>query len=170
LKSIGERRRDSTVGVYQRTLPPAVPSNLPYARGGRLFRPPAVTIFLIGPRGRETVEAVLDSGGECCLFPEWLAWRAGYRQSPTSPVLTVGSSVSQTGVSAWFETVELELVDPSGVQPPFRWKSAVGFTPRGSFSRLRTFGILGVNGGLDRFRRVEFDWSALGGPEVVLRA
>jgi hypothetical protein len=150
-------------------LPPVVPSNLPYARSGWLFPRPVIEIFLIGPRSRASVAAVVDPGGECCLFPEWLAWRAGYRQSPACPVLTVGSSVSLTGIPAWFETVELELADPAGVQRLFRWTAVVGFTGRGSFARLNTSGILGVNGGLAHFQRVEFDWSVLAGPEVVLR-
>ena len=74
-----------------------------------------------------------------------------------------------TGVPAWFETVELELRDPAGVHRPFRWKSVVGFTSRGSFSKTSASGILGINGGLDQFQRVEFDWSAPSGPEVVIR-
>jgi hypothetical protein len=115
------------------------------------------------------VYAVLDAGGECCLFPEWVAWRIGYRQTPASPVQLMGSSVSQTGFAAWFETVELELIDPAGVHPPFRWTAPVGFTGHGSFGKSSTYGILGVNGGLARFRRVEYDWSALSGPEVVIR-
>ena len=53
-------------------LPPAVPSNRPYARGGWLFPRPVIEIFLIGPRSRQSVVAVVDPGGECCLFPEWL--------------------------------------------------------------------------------------------------
>jgi hypothetical protein len=139
------------VGVYQIPLPPAVPSNQPYARNGRQFRQPVIKLFLIGPRERESVDAVPDTGGECCLSPEWLAWRIGFRRTNAAPVLTVGSSVSQTGVTTWFQAVELELVDPAGIQPPFRWPATIGFTGRGSFSRLNTFGVLGVNGGLDRF-------------------
>ena len=30
-------------------------------------------------------------------------------------------------------------------------------------------GILGINGGLDQFQRVEFDWQAVAGPEVIIR-
>jgi hypothetical protein len=81
----------------------------------------------------------------------------------------MGSNVSRTGFAAWFETVELELIDPAGVLPPFRWAAPVGFTGRGSFAKSSINGILGVNGGLDHFRRVEYDWSALAGPEVVIR-
>jgi hypothetical protein len=125
-------------------------------------------MFLIGPRTREPVNVVLDTGSECCLFPEWIAWRAGLRRAPTSPTVPMGSSVSRTGWSAWFERVELQLEDPTGIQPPFRWSAVVGFTGAGSFTG-RHNGVLGVNSGLDQFQRVEFDWSAFGGPEVVLR-
>jgi hypothetical protein len=63
----------------------------------------------------------------------------------------------------------LELADQAGILAPFRWSALVGFTGRGSFASTAAAGILGVNGGLDRFQCVEFDWSSLGGPEVVLR-
>jgi hypothetical protein len=81
----------------------------------------------------------------------------------------MGSSVTLTGVPAWFETVQLELRDPAGVHRPFRWTSVVGFTGRGSFAKSAASGILGTNGGLDAFQRVEFDWAAASGPEVVVR-
>jgi hypothetical protein len=126
-------------------------------------------VFIIGPRARQPINVVLDTGAECCLFPAWAAWRVGLRQSPASPTVTMGSSVSRTGWSAWFEIVDLVLEDPTGTVPPFRWSAVVGFTGAGSFAGSHS-GVLGVNGGLDRFQRVEFDWSALGGPEVVVRA
>jgi hypothetical protein len=157
------------VGVYQYPLSPAIPSVAPYARGGQAFAQPVIRLWMIGPRGVERVRTVLDPGAECCLFPEWVAWRVGYRQSPASPVQPMGSSVSRTGFDAWFETVSLELRDPAGVHPPFRWAAPVGFTGRGSFAKSSAYGIIGINGGLDRFRRVEYDWSALSGPEVVIR-
>jgi hypothetical protein len=117
----------------------------------------------------EEFDAYLDVGSELCLFPEWVAWRTGLRRQPHSATLPVGSSVSGTGVVAWFATVSLQVIDPTGVQTPFRWPAVVGFTPAGSFATSPVAGLLGVNGGLDQFQRVEFDWSALGGPEVVLR-
>jgi hypothetical protein len=80
------------------------------------------------------------------------------------------SSVSRTGFSTWFQTVDLQIEDPTGVGPLFRWTAVVGFTGVGSFHATPATGILGVNGGLDHFQRIEFDWSALGGPEVVVRA
>jgi hypothetical protein len=82
----------------------------------------------------------------------------------------MGSSLGVTGTLTWFARVELQINDPSGVIPPFRWPATVGFTPAGSFATGSVSGVLGVNGGLDQLQRVEFDWSALGGPEVVLRA
>lgn len=81
----------------------------------------------------------------------------------------MGSSVSQTGWNAWFCDIEMVIEEPGGTQPPFRWKAAVGFTGAGSF-QSGTAGILGVNGGLDAFQRVEFDWAGLAGPEVIIRA
>jgi hypothetical protein len=77
--------------------------------------------------------------------------------------------MGQTGFAAWFESVELELRDPAGLHRPFRWTAVVGFTGRGSFGKSAAYGILGVNGGLDAFQRVEFDWAALGGPEIIVR-
>jgi hypothetical protein len=81
----------------------------------------------------------------------------------------MGSSVSRTGFPAWFETVDLRLDPSAGGGPSFRWPAMVGFTPRGSFMSGHVSGILGVNGGLDRFQRVEFDWATLTGPEVIIR-
>jgi Aspartyl protease len=157
------------MGVYQIPLAAAAPSQFPYARHGRLFHQPIIDIYVRGPRGRHPVSAVLDTGAECCLFPEWVAWRIGLRQTPAAPTGLMGSSLSRTGWNAWFATVELELEDPARILPPYRWSAVVGFTGTGSF-KGRHNGILGVNGGLDAFQRVEFDWSALAGPEVVVRA
>jgi hypothetical protein len=112
---------------------------------------------------------VIDTGADCCLFPEWVAWRVGLKRTPGSPVQTMGSSLGVTGSLVWFARVELQVNDPRGVTLPFRWSAVVGFTPAGRFTTGSISGVLGVNGGLDRFQRIEFDWSALGGPEVVLR-
>jgi hypothetical protein len=109
---------------------------------------------------------VLDTGADCCLFPEWVALRVGLRRTTASPVVTLGSSLSQSGTQAWFDRVELQVADPAGIAPAIRWSAVVGFAPYGSFM---AGAITGVLGGLDRFQRIEFDWSALGGPEVVLR-
>lgn len=157
------------MSVYQFTLLPAANSTLPYARRGRMFGQPIVELWMVGPRAVERVNSVIDSGAECCLFPEWVAWRVGLRQKLTSPVLPMGSTITHTGTSAWFDAVELELRDSAGVHPPFRWSTVVGFTGRGSFGKTSAYGILGINGGLDRFRRVELDWQALAGPGVVIR-
>jgi hypothetical protein len=154
--------------IFRFALPQAKPSTLPYAIGGRARARAVVAIRVIGPTGRLTVNAVLDTGADCCLFAEWVAWRVGIRRRPNAPGLTLVSSVSQTGVATWFEAAGFELTDPAGNRPPFQWRSVVGFTPVGSFGGPIA-GILGVNGGLDQVQRVEFDWSALGGPEVVLR-
>ncbi|HEX4588511.1 MAG TPA: hypothetical protein VH120_01185, partial [Gemmataceae bacterium] len=115
------------------------------------------------------VDVILDTGAECCLFAEWVGRLVGLKQLPASPVITIGSSVSRTGVSAWFQRVELQLDPVGGVGTPFRWTGVVGFTPIQTFTAGRASGILGVNGGLDQFQRVEFDWSAAAGPEVVIR-
>lgn len=155
--------------AYQYKLPPAIGSTRPFARNGRAFPQPMISIWLAGPSSIQEVQTVLDSGAECCLFPEWVAWRVGLRQAPVSPQLSIVSSVSLAGVATWFATVELELRDPARSHAPFRWTSFVGFTGRGSFSKSSASGILGVNGGLDHLQRVEFDWQALGGPEVVIR-
>ncbi len=157
------------MAVFQFPLSPAVSSNVPYARRGRAFGQPLIDLWVTGPKLTEKVRAVLDPGGECCLFPEWVAWRIGLRQTPSSPIVTMGSSVTLTGLPAWFAPVGLDLRDPAGVHRPFRWTSVVGFTGRGSFAKSAASGILGINGGLDQFQRVEFDWSAAGGPEVVVR-
>jgi hypothetical protein len=134
-----------------------------------MFPQPVINLWLIGPAAARRFHVVLDTGAECCLFPEWVAWQTGLHQSSASPTLGMGSQVSRTGWSAWFARVELEVRDPAAILPPFRWPAVVGFTGRGSFGTTSVAGVLGVNGGLDRFRRVEFDWSALSGPEVVLR-
>jgi hypothetical protein len=122
-----------------------------------------------GPKAVERVNAVIDTGSACCLFPEWVAWRVGLWQTKSAPQARMGSNITSTGTTAWFETVELELRDSAGVHPPFRWSTVVGFTGRSSFGKTSAYGILGINGGLDRFRRVEFDWQALAGPEVIIR-
>jgi hypothetical protein len=81
----------------------------------------------------------------------------------------MGSSITRTGYATWFAPVRLQIDDPAGIVPPFVWPAVVGFTPTGSFAVGRAAGILGINGGLDAFQRVEFDWAAAGGPEVIVR-
>ena len=84
-------------------------------------------------------------------------------------MLTVSSSISGVSVIAWFAPIGLEIRDPANVQPTFRWPAVVGFTPAGTFSSGQVAGLLGVNGGLDQFQSVEFDWSSMTGPEVLIR-
>ncbi len=95
--------------------------------------------------------------------------RIGLKRLPGSPTRTMGSSLTRTGLPTWFAPVELQIEDPAGVIRPYEWSAVVGFTPTGSFPVGRAAGVLGVNGGLDRLQRVEFDWQALAGPEVVVR-
>src|SRR3954470_4870895 len=106
--------RSAGVGVFCFPLPHASVSNHPYARHGRGFLQPIISVLVIGPAGRHPTRVVLDTGAECCLFPEWVAWRVGFRRTPSSPTVTMGSSVSRTGWSAWFETADLQLEDPAG--------------------------------------------------------
>ena len=112
---------------------------------------------------------MLDTGGQCCLFAEWVAWRIGLKRMPLSPTQMLGSSITQSGSLAWFAPVKLQVDDPADIIRPHGWKAVVGFTPVGSFAVGRAAGVLGVNGGLDQLQRVEFDWQALAGPEVVIR-
>src|SRR5262245_11435858 len=105
------------------------------------FPPPMVQIMLGGPFGRKPVDIVLDSGSACCLFPEWMATTIGLQRPHHVPSARMGSSVSQTGWTAWFATVELAIEDPAGILPPIRWTSIVGFTGAGSF-QSGTAGIL----------------------------
>jgi hypothetical protein len=157
------------LGLYRFSFPAWSPSIEPFARQGRKRLRPSIRLTVIGPQSSEEFEVVVDTGAEFSVFPEWVGWRVGLRRQPNSPVQTVVSSVSGSGAVAWFAPAELLILDPGGVQAPHRWPAIVGFTPAASFSTGPIAGVLGVNGGLDRFQRVEFDWSALGGPEVVLR-
>ena len=157
------------MALFRYPITPWAASNEPFAHRGRKRLRPVVRLKVVGPSGILGVHTYLDTGSEFCLFPEWVAWRVGLRKQPQSAMMPVGSSVSGTGFVAWFDTVQLQIDDPANVQAPFRWSAAVGFTPAGSFATSPIAGLLGVNGGLDRFQRVEFDWSALGGPEVVVR-
>jgi hypothetical protein len=159
----------SRLSLFRFPLPPAQPSSQPFAASGFAADRPIIPLTVIGPRTAVQLYVVLDTGAECCLFAEWVAVRTGLGRTSAAPVATMGSSVSRTGFPVWFERVGLQLNDPAGVGRPFRWPAVVGFTPVGSFWAGRASGILGVNGGLDRFQRIEFDWSALGGPEVVVR-
>jgi len=142
---------------------------MPFAVRGRIASRPTIWLTIIGPRAADTVQVVADTGGECCLFAEWVAWRIGLKRTPGSPTHTMGSSITRTGFPTWFSPVELQIDDPTGVIRPHRWPAVVGFTPAGSFTKGRAAGILGVNGGLGQLQRVEFDWAALAGPEVVIR-
>src|SRR6267154_3195870 len=94
-------RAGHLVGIFQYQLPPANNSTLPYARRGQAFVQPRIKLWVIGPRSVDLVDTVLDIVAECCLFPEWVAWRVGLRQSAASPQVLMGSSVSMTGVLAW---------------------------------------------------------------------
>jgi hypothetical protein len=142
---------------------------MPFAVGGQIASRPTIWLTIIGPRATDQVQVILDTGGECCLFAEWVAWRIGLKRLPSSPTHTMGSSITRTGFLTWFAPVEIQIDDPAGVIPPYRWPAIVGFTPAGCFTVGRAAGILGINGGLDQVQRVEFDWQALGGPEVLIR-
>jgi hypothetical protein len=99
---------------------------------------PFIRIGIHGPAGFDTPDVYLDTGAEFCLFPEWVGRLIGVHRQANSPVVSVGSSISGAGVIAWFAPVELEIQDPSNVQPPFRWPAVVGFTPSGTFPSARS--------------------------------
>ena len=145
------------MGLYRFPFPAWSPSTEPFARQGRKRLRPFIRLTVLGTTAAQGLPIFVDTGAEFSLFPEWVAWRVGLRRQPASPVLTVGSSVSGVGVVAWFAPVELQIDDPAGAQAPYRWPAVVGFTPAGSFATGSVSGVLGVNGGLDRFQRAEFD-------------
>src|SRR5436305_12006901 len=113
-------------------IAPATPSHSPYAVGGRAASRAVTWLTVTGPRTADRVQVVLDTGSDCCLFAEWVAWRIGLRRSANSPALVMGSSLGGAA-SAWFDRVGLRIDDPNGVTPPVRWDAVVGFTPPGSF-------------------------------------
>src|SRR5437870_2134239 len=98
--------------MYRFLVQPSRASTLPYSRGGRVQPRAVVPIKVIGPVRGLTVPVVLDTGADCCLFAEWVAWRAGLRRTPAAPVLTMGSSLGATGCRAWFGQIELQINDP----------------------------------------------------------
>ena len=157
------------MGLYRFPFPAWSASNEPFSRSGRKHLRPYIGVKIIGPTSTVFFDAYLDTGAEFCLFPERIGRRIGVRQQTNSPVLSVGSSISGIGVVAWFAPVTLQIEDPVGIQAPFRWSATVGFTPAGTFGQSPIAGLLGVDGGLDQFQRVEFEWAALGSPEVVIR-
>jgi hypothetical protein len=125
---------------------------------------------MTGPNGAAfSLAVIVDSGADYSVFPQWVAGRLGFSLAGTPPDLTTVSSVGGGGLPAWFRPVTLEVQDLGGVQRPFRWDAWVGFVAGPSFATSLVSGVLGVNGALDHFRRVEFDWYSLQNPEVVLR-
>jgi hypothetical protein len=155
--------------LYRFSFASWITSAEPFASHGRKRLRPFIPVGIFGPTGSDVPDVFLDTGAEFSLFPEWVGWRIGVRRHSKSPNFSVGSSIGGAAVIAWFAPVELEIRDPAGIQPPFRWSAIVGFTPAGTFSTGHFAGLLGVNGGFDQFQSAEFGWAATSGPEIVIR-
>jgi hypothetical protein len=158
------------LSLYRFSLPAPTRSNLPYAHRGILHERPTIRLWMIGPgRPPLRLDVKLDTGADYCVFPAWLTPRVGVSLAGASPDAITVSSVGTGGSPTWFRPVDLEVRDETGAQRPFRWTATVGFISGPSFLTSPVSGVLGVNGGLDRFQRVEFDWYSLQTPEIVLR-
>ncbi len=120
----------------------SIPSLL---RGGAIRYRPVISLTVIGPAGKETPYALVDTGSDDVVFPIDLAHRLGIdlSQAPQRQSQGVGSA---GGVAVLFAPVILSLSD--SVQT-VRWRATVGFT-----SASLRFCLLGVAGGLEFFQTI----------------
>jgi hypothetical protein len=121
---------------------------------GRLYRPGLyLRVTSVGlPRRSRWVIAQVDTGADCCVFPQKVAEDLGLlRRSETHEVqLRTGAGL----VVAWFAEVQLHLGLPS--EPyEFDWTAMVGFVRDDVLPPAFPFGIFGLGGGLEQFLRIE---------------
>jgi len=93
----------------------------PTVPGGVVYRP-EVTIDVIGPRRRETIQALVDTGSDETVFPASLARAIGVQLDHTSA--GQASAVGGHAVQLVPGSVILEITE--GVQS-YRWQTTVGF-------------------------------------------
>ncbi len=115
----------------------------PSLGGGTKRYKPIIGITVIGPRGPQLRQVLVDSGSDDVVFPENVAARIGVDLSVAVP----GSSRVVGGgqpLPVLFAPVILLLDDG---KEACRWRAVVGFAP------LQTkYGLFGVAGGLEYFR------------------
>jgi hypothetical protein len=120
-------------------------TSLPSLRGGSIRYRPVISSTVIGPIGKETPYALVDTGSDDVVFPIDLAHRLGIdlSRAPQRKSQGVGSV---GGVAVLFAPVILRLSD--SVQT-VRWRATVGFT-----SASLRFCLFGIGGGLEFFQTI----------------
>jgi hypothetical protein len=92
---------------------------------GRSVRPrPVFSVTLIGPRGSIAQDALLDTGSDDTVFPEWAAQRIGV--DLTNAPLGYASGLPQSSVPVRYARVPLRIADNYERR---EWEAWVGFTP-----------------------------------------
>ena len=110
--------------------------------GGRFVRPrPLVPVDIIGPLTTVTRNALLDSGADDTVLPEYVAGVIGLDLSNAPSGIAAG--VGSSGVPVRYARVTLRLTDGRELR---EWLGWVGFTP----ARM-TYPILGFAGCLQFF-------------------
>lgn len=107
-----------------------------------------------------SVDALIDTGSDWCLFPDWLAHRLKL-DLLNSPNLRIRGATGPLQVSV--HEIGLEIGQGAS---RFRWRCSAGFVPYQTplFASGDLSGILGHYGGLDQFETA-FDWCA-GLPQI----
>src|SRR5262249_14146196 len=104
---------------------------------------PIIGVTVIGPRGQQLFQVLVDTGADDVIFPEAVAARVGVDLSIALPGSSQAVATSQP-IPVLFAPVILRLDDG---KETCRWRAVVGFAP------LRSkYGLFGIAGGLQYFR------------------
>lgn len=120
-------------------------SPAPSLGGGMVRYKPVLTLTILGPSGRTTYPALLDSGSDDVVLPANVATRIGVNLSASLQGQAQGLGGSRP-VNLLYAPVILFLTD--GAQS-CRWRAVTAFTQ----TTLR-FAIFGIAGGLEHFRTI----------------
>jgi hypothetical protein len=103
-----------------------IPTGRPMASlGGRTVRPrPLVDVAVIGPAGTRAHRALLDSGADDTVFPDWIAAAIGVDLSH-APMIPMHLATAVGTVPVRFASVALRLTDGREMR---EWPAVVGFT------------------------------------------
>src|SRR5262245_33639216 len=124
---------------------------------GRLYRPSLyLRVASTRPvRRSRWVITQIDTGADCCVFPQKVADVLGLSRRPEVHEVQLRTGAGL--VVAWFAEVELHLGLPSEAYD-FDWTATVGFVRDEVLPAAFPFGIFGIVDGPCRFRRTDVVW------------
>jgi hypothetical protein len=115
-----------------------VPSPQPVASlGGRFVRPrPLVDVSVTGPSSTRLCRALLDSGADDTVFPDWMAAAIGVDLTNV-PSVTIRLATAGRTVSVRYVTVTLRMTDGQEMR---EWPAVIACTPSPLHYPLLGFG------------------------------